>query len=372
MRRAGFDKWTVGTHSEYPRPNPHLKETDLDVQRFRAPRETHPKSARQGQEAQSMRNNEVAHPVEFRNLALHVRRHPTGSDALDLARCVQYALAHPSERLLFPRDYRNLVQKLGGPAAVTHSHLDRQIFDRRDSYVFPSPLKSTPNKAVRTPIRNQSTPSIKRTGTGGMMPQSRRFMGHVTSPNSGSPLKRVMDAEGNVRIGGRRKSGRLANKARVNLREYDSDATVSGPCRTTVPQDADAACCRTKKPTHRRALATPLPRRCSGALTSSAHRTHTPTTATPSKTNLMPMRISPRLKWQATLTISRRSGPPALALQLAKHESSSTASPRIRNARLLLWRSKRLEISLSSCSLLGRLWLCCRLPPNPSSTLARR
>jgi hypothetical protein len=372
MRRAGFDDWTVGSHSEYPRPNPDLKKTDLNVQRFRAPRETHPKSARPGQEAQSMKYNKVADPVEFKDLALHVRRHPFGSDALDLARCVQYALAHPTKKLLFPDDFENLVKKLGGPAPVTHSHLDKQSFDRRDNYIFSSPLKSTPKKAVRTPRKHQSTPSIRRTGSGAIVPQSRRLTGHAITPTSGSPLKRMMDAEGNVRICGRRKSGRLANKTSVSLREYDSDATVSGTCRAIVPNDADIFRIRIKTPTHRRAQATPLPQRSSGSHVSPAHRIHPPKTATSWKTNPMPMKISRRLRLQPKMRISRLSGLRILALQLAKHEGSSTAFPPNHNARLQLWRSKGQGISQSSYSHLKKLWLRHRQPPSLSSTLAQR
>lgn len=220
MRRAGFPDWTVGTHSMFERPNPHLLETDLNVQTFRTPRETHPKSAPPGQVAHRLKQNEEADPIEFKALALHVKTHPSGSDALDLARCVQYALGHPKEQWDFPNDFEALVNKLGGPARITHSHLDRQIFERRKTVVFPSPTKSTPRSKAK------STPTSKHTGSPRVMPQSRRFTGRANTPASGSPLKRMIGADGTVEIGSRRKSGRLANKASVNLRDHDSDATV--------------------------------------------------------------------------------------------------------------------------------------------------
>jgi hypothetical protein len=227
MRRAGFTKWTVGIHSEFVRPNPDLKEADLNVKTFRAPRETHPKSAPAGQEAQSLKHNEEADPMEFKALARHVKKHPFGSDALDLARCVQYALAHPSEDWFFPNDFENLVNKLGGPAVVTHSHLDKQVFNRRDNYAFSSPVKPSTRKSTPTSKNQKRTPSIKRTGSGSIMPQSSKFVRRAVTTTSGSPLKRVVDVEGNVQLGGRRKSNRLANKASVNFCDYDSDTTVS-------------------------------------------------------------------------------------------------------------------------------------------------
>jgi hypothetical protein len=221
MRRAGYPEWTVGTHNTFERPNPQMLETDLNVQNFRTPRETHPKSAPLGQKPHKMKQNVVAEPIEFKALTLHVKADPAGSDALDLSRCVQYAVAHPDEKWYFPNDFEALVNKLGGPATITHSHLDRQIFSRRDNCVSPSPSKPTP-KAKR-----KSTPVSKYTSSPRIMPQSRRFTGGANTPASGSPLKRMMGADGTVEIGGRRKSGRLANKASVNFRDQDSDAEVS-------------------------------------------------------------------------------------------------------------------------------------------------
>jgi hypothetical protein len=238
MRRAGFNEWTVGTHSTFERPNPSLSESDLNVQTFRLPCETHPKSHPSGRDEFQLRLNEPADPIEFKALALHIKVHPSGYDALDLARCVQYALAHPDEDWFFPDDFGLLVTQLGGPAAITHSHLDRQIFRRRETYVFNSPTKSTPN-TQRTRI-----PNSKRTGSDKIMPHSGRFTGHSATPTSGSPLKRMMGADGLVQVGGRRKSGRLANKVAVNLRDYDSDASVSvlPPVAQTTRTDGDLGC----------------------------------------------------------------------------------------------------------------------------------
>jgi len=228
MRRAGFEDWTVGTHHQYERPNPDIDENNLDVRTFRPPRSTHPKSAPPGCSGKKLKHNAAPEPIEFKDLALHIKKHPSGSDALDLSRCVQYAVTHPDEKWSFPDDFETLVNKLGGPATVTHSHLDRQIFGRREEYVFPSPTRSTPRS------KHSRTPTSKRTGSGKVMPQSRRFTGRSTTPASGSPLKRMMTAEDMVQAGSRRKSGRLANKAIVSLKEYDSDAEVSSSRRSLI------------------------------------------------------------------------------------------------------------------------------------------
>ncbi|KAH7072014.1 hypothetical protein BKA63DRAFT_61712 [Paraphoma chrysanthemicola] len=220
MRRAGFEDWKVGSHHEYQRPNPKLTETDLDVSTFRTPRETHPKTGPPGCETKQLKHNEPAEPVEFKDLARHVKVHPSGNDALDLSRCVQYALAHKDEEWYFPDDFGALVAKLGGPSAITHLHLDKQIFERRRDYVFLSPTKSTPKPQFKRTSGN------KRANTNKVMPQSRQFAGGRSgTPTYSSPLKRMMDVEGTTTIGSRRKSGRLAKKDTKIVRDYESDAT---------------------------------------------------------------------------------------------------------------------------------------------------
>lgn len=215
MRRAGYQEWTVGTHGEFARPNPSRKENDLSVRGFRAPRETHPKSAPSGQVSEDLQHNAEPDPVEFKALVLHVKVHPSGYDALDLTRCIHYAIAHPDEIWYFPDDFTVLVNNLGGPSAVTHSHLDRQAFSRREDYSFPSPAKSTPKAKYRRTSNSKNTNSAK------VMSQSRKVRGGSATPSIGSPLKRMMTAD-NVQSG-RRKSGRLANKVTVSLREIGTD-----------------------------------------------------------------------------------------------------------------------------------------------------
>jgi len=239
MRRAGFHNWKVAKHSEFSRPDPDMIETDLNVEDFRAPRETHPKKAPPGQVSTASKANLEPDPIPFQSLAEHVRKHPTGDDALDLARCVQYAICQPDEEWYFPTDFEALVEKLGGPATVTNAHLDRQIFARRKGYVFQSPTKivprATPVMKREPTLFDESTPTIKIEPTAcdeypsnpGVMSQSRRLTGGSYAPASGSPLKRMMGTDGTVESAGRRKSGRLAKKASVNFRDYGSDFEVS-------------------------------------------------------------------------------------------------------------------------------------------------
>lgn len=242
MRRAGYRNWKVATHSEYRRPDPDMVETDLNVEDFRAPRETHPKRAPSGQVSTEIKANLEADPILFQSLARHVKKHPTGDDALDLARCVQYALCQPDEEWYFPTDFEALVEKLGGPATVTNAHLDQQIFARRQGYVFRSPTKiaprATPTIKSESTLFDEYTPTIKIEPTPfdeyldnpSVMSLSRRFTGGSYAPASGSPLKRMMGTDGTMESGGRRKSGRLAKKASVNFRDHGSDFEASLLC----------------------------------------------------------------------------------------------------------------------------------------------
>ncbi|KAH4217362.1 hypothetical protein HBI06_216930 [Parastagonospora nodorum] len=221
MRRAKFHDWTVATHFKFKRPDPKMLEKDLNVEDFRVPRETHPKSAPSGVASTNFKQNREADPIEFQSLARHVKTHPAGDDALDLARCVAYALSHPAEKWYFPTDFEAMVNKLGGPAPVTNAHHDRQIFARRTGYVFPSPQRIA-SRATPT-IKSEHTQLDEYPGSPSVMSQSSRFTGGSYAPASGSPLKRMMGTDGTVEPGGRRKSGRLAKKATVNFRDHGSD-----------------------------------------------------------------------------------------------------------------------------------------------------
>jgi hypothetical protein len=133
---------------------------------------------------------------------------------------VRYAEDHPDEAWYFPTDFGALVNKLGRPASSTRAHLDKQVFARRAG-----PALTPQSKTLRR-FGFDDNPQTKHESSDLVMPQSRRLKRRAMSPTNGSPLKRMTDANGAVQIGGRRTSGRLATKTRINLREYDSDATV--------------------------------------------------------------------------------------------------------------------------------------------------
>lgn len=208
MRRAGFVGWQVGIHHHYARPDPDMKESDLNVQDFRCPRETHLKSSSGNAPKKELKVNQEAKPIDFKDLARFIKKHPKGNDILDLGRCVAYALAHKDEIWLFPTDFELLVNVLGGPATITKEHLDRQIFDRRE------------NKPAR-----------KRKGSN-TMPKPTKNAARSTVPASPSPLKRMMSADDSdtEQVESRRKSGRLADKPTkgfLEYLEYGSDTPVS-------------------------------------------------------------------------------------------------------------------------------------------------
>ncbi|KAJ8109923.1 hypothetical protein OPT61_g7094 [Boeremia exigua] len=133
MRRTDKSTWTIGSHGKF-KYDREYDEDSLYVGDFRPPRLTHPKlvSKKQSLRKEDLARNAPAPPIPFKELARHVKEHPSGNDALDLTRCVKYALEHPDEKWLFPIDFRKLVDHIGGPLVVTYFHLDSQLFKRYD------------------------------------------------------------------------------------------------------------------------------------------------------------------------------------------------------------------------------------------------
>jgi hypothetical protein len=126
MRYFGFKQWTVGSHINFV--DMGIWDSNyLSVAQFRCPRITHPKRGH------AVAFNAPAGPVEFRDLALHVKKHPSGPDALDLTRCVAWACSHPQQSWLFPDDYDKLVNLLGGARNVIPANTDSEAFTRRSN-----------------------------------------------------------------------------------------------------------------------------------------------------------------------------------------------------------------------------------------------
>ena len=215
MRRAGYLDWTFGSHLEYEREIPR-PEDDLSVTNFRTPNRTHPKIVTTAT-PKKVKVNEDCEPLDFKVLALHVKEHPSGDDALDLTRCVKYAIEHEEEKWLFPTDFQRLIAHLGGPVSVTLAHHDRQVFARHDNYVF-SPVKSTPSKG-QTPNSKIRTPrSINRTFI--------RDIDSVAVSMSATPNKRAVDGLGKVLDGNKRRSSRLVGRQINFTQEPEIDVAV--------------------------------------------------------------------------------------------------------------------------------------------------
>lgn len=133
MRAANFEAWTMGDHSSFTDTRALQWDVEsLDVSGFRSPHVTHPKTGSKKIE------NVPALPLQFRKLAHNVQQHPLGHDALDLTRCVLYAVDHPDESWLFPTDFERLVDQLGGPQSASHLHSDTSAFERAISELFSS------------------------------------------------------------------------------------------------------------------------------------------------------------------------------------------------------------------------------------------
>ncbi|CAN9347405.1 unnamed protein product [Alternaria alternata] len=201
MRRAGYLDWTFGSHLEYEREIPR-PEDDLSVTNFRTPNRTHPKIVTTAT-PKKVKVNEDCEPLDFKVLALHVKEHPSGDDALDLTRCVKYAIEHEEEKWLFPTDFQRLIAHLGGPVSVTLAHHDRQVFARHDNYVF-SPVKSTPSKGQTLNSKIRTPRSINRTFI--------RDIDSVAISMSATPNKRAVDSLGKVLDGNKRRSSRLVGR----------------------------------------------------------------------------------------------------------------------------------------------------------------
>ncbi|KAF2731326.1 hypothetical protein EJ04DRAFT_526242 [Polyplosphaeria fusca] len=112
--------WSVNTHQAAP---DHDK-SSLTVTGFRIPRDTHPR----GGLANSY--NAIVPSILFRDLRRDILEPPTGYDALDLTRCIEYAIQNPQMELLFPDHFEQLVNTLGGPMAVQKEHQDHEVFKR--------------------------------------------------------------------------------------------------------------------------------------------------------------------------------------------------------------------------------------------------
>ncbi|EMD62376.1 hypothetical protein COCSADRAFT_94418 [Bipolaris sorokiniana ND90Pr] len=187
MRKAGFDGWCVMTHFKYSREN-FLPESGLSVTNFRTPCTTQPRDVT-SEDSHHAVNQEVR-PVPFKDLAKHVKKHPSGDDALDLARCVQYAVKHPDEVWLFPTDFQSLTAHLGGPTTITPAHLDEEVFARRDDVKIPT-TKRKRSTAIKPISKNKQPVSQQQTNK--QLTGAHSFINILSKPGPSQPRKRGND-----------------------------------------------------------------------------------------------------------------------------------------------------------------------------------
>ncbi|KAF1954359.1 hypothetical protein CC80DRAFT_595133 [Byssothecium circinans] len=115
-KRPGYENWSVEKHDVPPSHDAR----SISVRGCRTPREW---AAKGGRPPAS---------VQFKDLAEGVKAFPTGFDALDLTRCVEYHCQplHHDEDWKFPDDFGRLVEVFGGKGAVTSQHYDGAVFSR--------------------------------------------------------------------------------------------------------------------------------------------------------------------------------------------------------------------------------------------------
>lgn len=124
MRRFCWTQWTIGEHQRLvPRgwDNSRLDVSDFKTECQDAPMGHGQIAGKKGVGVQS---------VAFRDLAKHVKNYPTGYDALDLTRMVQFAVLDSTEAWEFPGDYAKLLAKIGGPAPVKNENWDFYVLER--------------------------------------------------------------------------------------------------------------------------------------------------------------------------------------------------------------------------------------------------
>jgi hypothetical protein len=126
MAKAGYTDWTITRHGQWhDQQKSTWDEGKLDVGDLRTT------------------SDEPAGDVPFSELAENVRAMPEGNDALDLTRMVQYCLENAGDVWLYPRDYEELLQLIGGPAQIGKENVDRAVLKRWENKKPPPALPST-------------------------------------------------------------------------------------------------------------------------------------------------------------------------------------------------------------------------------------
>ncbi|KAJ4335679.1 hypothetical protein N0V87_005937 [Didymella glomerata] len=100
MHKAGFTDWTITKHDLWHDSQRSAWDANrLDVGKLR-----------------TVSVSGAAGNVSFRSLARNVRMMPEGDDALDLTGMVRYCVQNAEDGWMYPKDYEELLDLLGGPA----------------------------------------------------------------------------------------------------------------------------------------------------------------------------------------------------------------------------------------------------------------
>ena len=126
MRERGYAGWTISKHITglFKQDDEVWDEDNLTLTGGKVHCEDFPDLKRHG--------GPPVDNVRFASLANDIQVYPSEDtgDALDLTRCVKYAVANRHIPLQFPRDFVYLTDLTGGPRPVTNANLDREVFKR--------------------------------------------------------------------------------------------------------------------------------------------------------------------------------------------------------------------------------------------------
>lgn len=226
MREYYNNDWTLKGHHRWHEDR-DWDECSLGVSTFRVPAITNPQKRTYATKKPQV--SDRVREISFRDLARYVKNHPSGHDALDLTRCVKWCMERPEKDYLFPSEYGTVLALAGGPAEITHLHLDKEAFARHSRYGR-APLEASRHKThllaptSSLPTTTQPPTTIQPTRTSERMPpkdSSTRKGGHEDQDKSSvkeypSETGFASDALTPVRRSGR--------TARVNYAESDMDS----------------------------------------------------------------------------------------------------------------------------------------------------
>jgi len=120
-----YENWTVAKHTTLPRPA-GFDPTSVSVAGFNPPYNFNSRE-------RTVAETQPPPSIPFRDMATGVKIMPSGHDALDLTRCVQYCVKNNVSSWLYPQDFQNLVARLGGASTVHPHHHDDAAIRRHTS-----------------------------------------------------------------------------------------------------------------------------------------------------------------------------------------------------------------------------------------------